>query len=608
MKKALAILLASALVGSVFAAEPAAELKLAEFTGDAAVVFKADINTGMTGFKNETSGKVKLNLLKGGDKSTTGDGIWGELKIKFDGMEIEAKHDKQSTLNDKKVSIEVAQIHFGPVYMGIKEGGMEYGGDYWYPNALNYKDDKDNHSRKPSKDFGYNQGFLVGYKMDDLFKVEVALRSKKDTPKKLDKFEPTFVEAGTKIKEGEYFVVDAGTLKDITKVAGRVVGGKLVNPETLLKPKLKDGDTEYLTNKYALGFFAEAKPIKDLRITTGLAYAFGRVDRANWQEKENDNRHDVSFFSGAEYKLGIGEKYALRPVVTYTLEADAKYLQTGKELHENTYFYDKDLKTSFLGTGIHFGWGGENDGNSQLKSFFGKKGVLFYNNDREDDKKLLPGVGLYAGFDLGTKTNYNYDNPKTAAVESDVKTDNNIDKNLPIMVTFFSGDLIKDLKVAAIFGVNAAKDASKSPGGAAPFGYAAAKGAYDTVIGARGLQFGAAASYDVKFGDITIVPAFGVLWTHATVKGDSSKVPALKPLEDAIDNTRYDADEVRFGASVDVKGVIQNTTLSMFWEDASFGRGVAGEAAAIITGSKQDQVTYYTNDFGKFGVKVKIAF
>ncbi len=606
MKKALAILLASALVGSVFAAEPAAELKLAEFTGDAAVVFKADINTGMTGFKNETSGKVQLNLLKGGDKSTTGDGIWGELKIKFDGMEIEAKTDKQSTLNDKKVTIEVAQIHFGPVYMGIKEGGMEYGGDYWYPNALNYKDDKDKHSRKPSKDFGYNQGFLVGYKMDDLFKVEVALRSKKDVSKKLDKLEPTLVKKDAEIKLGEYYTAGATDAFSDATVVGTVANGKkkLSQDYILYKAVMKDDKTEYLTNKYALGFFAEAKPIKDLRITTGLAYAFGRVDRANWQEKENDNRHDISFFSGAEYKLGIGEKYALRPVVTYTLEADAKYLQTGKELHENTYFYDKDLKTSFLGTGIHFGWGGEKDNNSQLKSFFGKKGVLFYNTEKEDDKKLLPGVGLYAGFDLGTKTNYNYDNPKTAAVESDVKTDNNIDKNLPIMVTFFSGDLIKDLKVAAIFGVNAAKDASKSPGGAAPFGYAAAKGAYDTVIGARGLQFGAAASYDVKLGDITIVPAFGVLWTHATVKGDSSKIPAFKPAEDAIDNTRYDADEVRFGASVDVKGVIQNTTLSMFWENAAYGKGVSSAVASA--GLNED--VYYTNNHGQLGVKVKIAF
>ena len=51
MKKALVIFLALAMVCSVFAAEPAAEVSIAEFKGDASVAFGFDLDTLKTGFK-----------------------------------------------------------------------------------------------------------------------------------------------------------------------------------------------------------------------------------------------------------------------------------------------------------------------------------------------------------------------------------------------------------------------------------------------------------------------------------------------------------------------------------------------------------------------------
>ena len=84
MKKALSVFLMLALVGSVFAAEPVADVNVAEFSGNASVQWGVDLDTGKTGFKNAYEVNLKLNLLNNGSKSTTGDGIWGELVIKTD--------------------------------------------------------------------------------------------------------------------------------------------------------------------------------------------------------------------------------------------------------------------------------------------------------------------------------------------------------------------------------------------------------------------------------------------------------------------------------------------------------------------------------------------
>lgn len=57
-------------------------------------------------------------------------------------------------------------------------------------------------------------------------------------------------------------------------------------------------------------------------------------------------------------------------------------------------------------------------------------------------------------------------------------------------------------------------------------------------------------------------------------------------------------------AKVDVKGVIQNTTLSVFWDEAAFGKGTSKE---WTFGVKHDEQNYYTLKNGVFGLKAKIA-
>jgi len=128
MKKALVILLAITLVGVVFAEEPKPELKVSEFKGDASVLFGADLDTGAVAFSNSTSASLKLDLMGGGDKATTGSAIWGELKIKTDGDDpIQVTTDKNgSSLSGYKVKVDVAKLHFGDMaYLGIKEDGTK---------------------------------------------------------------------------------------------------------------------------------------------------------------------------------------------------------------------------------------------------------------------------------------------------------------------------------------------------------------------------------------------------------------------------------------------------------------------------------------------------
>lgn len=580
MKKILAFFLVFALAGAVFADEPSAEAKVAEFKGDAAVTFGVDLDTNRTGFKNKVDGSIKLNLLNGGDKSTTGDGIWGELKLKINAFTLQAKADKNVNLltkiddDDVKVEIDTAKIHVGPAYVGIKKGDLNYGSNFWYPNALNYKDSDDEYyNRTPSDKVKYDQGLVLGYEQKDLFKVETAFRSQKDTGKKLDYVKTEFSGAsGYKVKEDDGVWTDPTDAFKADKAAASYVAKDATVPANTLYyvRVMKDGDTNYWTDKYALGVYGEVKPIKDLRVAIGTAYVFGRLSGDKDVLKavrDSDNRGDITFFTGADYKLALLEKFVVNPMVTYTMYADAKWNGADEKL-----YYPEDLKTSMLKTGVRFGWGEEKKSNSLLYDFFGKN-TLVYDTNKEDkgDDKLLPGVSLFSAFDLVNK---------------------NIETKLPIMMTFYSGELVKGLNVAALVHANVAKDASEISRVVPGTVYAGrmTKADYERLIGAKGLQIGLAASYDVKLNDITIVPAAGMLWTHGMLKGEA--------------DTRMTADEFKVEAKVDVKGVIQNTTFSVFWDEAAFGKGTSKE---WTFGVKHDEQNYYTLKNGMFGLKAKIA-
>ena len=562
MKKALVFFVALAMIGSVFAAEPAAEAKVAEFSGNAAVTFGFDLDAVKAGFKNTTEADLKFNLMNGGDKSTTGNGVWGELKLVVNALQIRATADVSDghtfAIQTKKdndgedtifVEIDTAKLHFNDLYVGITSGDFRYGGSFWYPNALNYKDSKEDekYTRSRAAKLGYDQGLVLGYEKKDLFKVELAARSKKDTSKVLDKVEEKFSGAsGYTVTEDEgVWTTKVDALGATT--SNHVAKGATVAPNTIYYVRvMKDDKTTYWTNKFAFGVYGEVKPIKDLRIGVGAAYVLG--DAANPDDKDNSN--DISVFAGVDYRFNFNEDFFIQPTVTYNFYDDYKVASKGYSIKDNK-----------INAGLRFGFAkskSDSDNNSLLYSLFGQE-KLFYETTKNDkgDDTLLPGVSVFGSFNLK---------------ENAMKTE------LPVMVTFYSGELVQNLKAYALFGANLGPDAGKVA--------ALPPAAYEKLIEGKGLQAGAAASYDIKVNDaVTVVPAAGVLWTHSGLTVDK--------------DNKVSADEVAVSLKADVKGLVSNTTFTVFWEKASFG----SLKTKILGTDASSSVTKK----GVIGLKAKIA-
>ena len=177
MKKIIAITAMAAMVAAAaMADEPAVDLSIAEFKGDASVTWgvdlDADATTGRTGFKNEIGASIKLNIINAGDKSTEGEGVWGEAKVKLDNAFVAKAEGDGSTMGlaDGKVLLDTAKIHIGDLYIGIKAGDTQVG-KLELPNALKS-------SKYGVGDKGPNatQGLVVGYG-NDTFGIDVDFRS-----------------------------------------------------------------------------------------------------------------------------------------------------------------------------------------------------------------------------------------------------------------------------------------------------------------------------------------------------------------------------------------------------------------------------------------------
>lgn len=179
MKKALSVFLMAAMAFGAFADEPVADVKVSEFTGNAAVTWGVDLDSGKTGFKNDAEATLKLNLLNGGNKSTSGDGVWGELVIKTDGDtfvgwngngKVDANKGMGEDLNFG-VKVDTAKIHIGPAYVGILAGDTQVG-----KLELDAAVRSGKTVVKAAGAAGYTQGIVAGFD-SDVVKVDVDIRS-----------------------------------------------------------------------------------------------------------------------------------------------------------------------------------------------------------------------------------------------------------------------------------------------------------------------------------------------------------------------------------------------------------------------------------------------
>lgn len=241
MKKIIAITAMAAMVAAAaMADEPAVDLSIAEFKGDASVTWgidlDADATTGRTGFKNETSASIKLNIVNAGDKTTEGEGVWGEAKVKLDNAFVAKAESDGATmaLADGKVVLDTAKLHIGDLYIGIKSGDTQVG-KLELPNALKS-------SKYGVSDKGPNatQGLVVGYG-NDTFGIDVDFRS---LPEGTDYYTDQYAAAaqfelkdlaGLNVKAGASFGFDAADFGGTQLGLFGSVGYKLAMGDNNLK-------------------------------------------------------------------------------------------------------------------------------------------------------------------------------------------------------------------------------------------------------------------------------------------------------------------------------------------------------------------------------------
>ena len=172
MKKALVILMALSMVFAAFADEPAVKNEIAEFTGSASVTWGVDLDAGKTGFKNEESASLKFTLIGGGDKQTTGSGVWGDLKIKIGDSDATGSIATTGDVVIAKPELVHAKIHLNDmIAIGIRAGTNKYGA-YSPVSAV-----KSSHFGLGAVGGTVTQGITVEVALPDLLDLNIDFRS-----------------------------------------------------------------------------------------------------------------------------------------------------------------------------------------------------------------------------------------------------------------------------------------------------------------------------------------------------------------------------------------------------------------------------------------------
>ena len=308
MKKIIAgAALAALTAGMAFAAEPVADVKVNELSGNAQVKWGVDLDAGKTGFENTVDPHFKVNLFNEGTKETSGDGIWAEIKVK--GAAIKAEDGE---VGKASASLEEAKLHFNNFYVGIKSGDTQVG-EYKFDGAIR---SADNDNAKWLTNVGpadYSQGIVAGYG-DNNFGVDVDFRSYKT-----DKTNYTSAYAEAKLKDSNEFVsglgVDAGVSYSFSP--------------------------EYYTKDDSNKAVKELFKIKD-----------------SAKKFEATKVHTLGYSFNAAYKLSLDDKLYVKPAIglTGTLNDGVTTVET-KEV--------KATKNSnSLVAGVMFGWGATADANA----------------------------------------------------------------------------------------------------------------------------------------------------------------------------------------------------------------------------------------------------
>lgn len=546
MKKALGVFLMTAMAFGAFAEEPVADVKIAEFSGNAAVQWGVDLDSGTTGFKNSYEVNLKLNLLNNGTKSTTGDGVWGELVLKteedtFIGWENGDDSPEMSdeyinantglmggTGKDKrnmglKVYVDVAKIHIGPAYIGIKRGDTQTG-KLKMDAAIRSADDDQSVWLKNVGPAKYSEGIVLGVDTE-VAKVDLDLRS-------------YAAEAGT-AKDG----VDAATHHDESK-SWQYTGAYAAALEAELKGEgigLDGFSAKVGTSfNFAKNYQANKKAADKTSLTGTVPFI---------ESNPVSGPHLWGYSASLAYKLGLDDTFYIRPQVGFT--------------GQTMFWKDDDVKVTYtdnlaVAAGLLFGWG---------EIGMDKNAGVYYLDD-DMAKKVSPGVGVVAYIPLPNKTVSNSDGKKFSYTK--------YHELARIMPSFYSGELIPGLTAAAYADIAVTKLA-KDEATEDKSNYYREKAKVPMAV-----AFGA--KYDIGVDEMTITPKFGIRFANAAYvdygiaetddgvfgKNENDKWVSTMGEQKTADMDEYGivsaGNYLNLKLGVDVTGLVDNTTLSVTWQ------------------------------------------
>ena len=614
--------------GFIFADEPAADVSVTEFKGEAKVTWGMDLDAMKTGFKNTASADFKVKLFNGGEKVTEGEGVWAELKVKTDGLKFEKGEKKDGT-----ASLETATIHINDFFVGIKEGDCDYG-DYKFDTAIR-SNDNDSAKWIPSnplwfgdKAWKYKYGIQAGYDTSDLA-VKLDLRSIVDPDKKFTQYTNSYaVRLQGELKDSnqwlEGLAVKAGFNYNLS---GEYYYNK--DLEGADEAELKDGKPVYELDYYTKdGVKTKAKTKKGAAAANAAQAArtwlnIGEsADGVNWVQ----NGHSFGYGANVAYKFKLDDTYFVKPQVAFSGYSDSIEANYG-----DNKWGKLSKSANFLAFGALFGWGSTSD----------NVGVPFLSGD--EAKKSQPGVSVVVEIPLASTSK---------AVLDKTYTKKSHEAVLAVITPAFctKGELVEGLSAGLYSEIallrykddpnttNASyHDASYTKTNddrtnSETWNNAAWKDEKFALALAGGLK------YDIKSGEYTITPQFGFRFANTAYvenkinnrtplstnkvfdkMGEQDKLWDVNNSKVKYGNGGYIAGWLNIKASVDFAGFINNTTFSLEYESANlmnktdyhskeYNRNGATIANPLYHEGNGSGSKYYNVKLGHFDVGCKIAF
>ena len=651
MKKIVALGAIAALAGGmIFADEPAIDMKIAEFNGNATVKWGMDLDAGQHGFENSTGDtNLKVNLWNEGTKATEGDGVWGEIEIKGKSLAIKNKEYD----GDGNVSVEKALIHLGDkAYIGIKSGDTQVGA-YKFDGAIR---SADNDNAKWLSDVGpadFSQGITLGYG-DDNFGVDVDLRSYKTDKTNTNYTSAYAIAAEAKLKDSNEFVsglaVDAGVAYNISEnyfikgdddstgklsdkyfafdeeaFAASALGyvkpeAKKADPYAHIKDDDDDVDASIVQDvndaldalKTAQDNYDAAVKAKNLTVALDTALETAKTDLKTAQKAYDIAKgnvvkpavkaerskqvkfHNLGYSFNTSYKFAIDDTYYVKPAVGLV---GSVATATGDK-------YSFTANANNLVAGVLFGWGETADANA---------GVPFLDGDGA--KKVTPGVSVVAAIPLpaSVKTDFDGKSSETTSYSA---------LQALIVPSIYTGDLIENLKFGAYSEMALLRGYTENDDEKVSYEYAVTD-ADDPEKTSRtfGLALAAGVSYDIKSDDLTITPKAGIRYANTAYV--QNKIGKMAPLSsNALFETGYgkmglsgkDKDNgdnenyFNLKAGVDVNGLIDNTTLFVEYASANLLNDRDYSDTAVGKNAYDETNKFYNIKNGTFNIGAKIHF